>query len=148
MIRVGLGPWGKGIPMMKSDEVVARFTRRAEKLRNIASNVKDREIRSAMLTWATDYDRLAERAIELSSQLDRKYRAGGAPVVKSGPALPAREPGTGDLVHSIDRQSATARRSWWRRTAALHHLGYGLTAVVALAVIAHTLHGGKPGQIP
>lgn len=134
--------------MMKSDEVVARFTRRAEKLRNIASNVKDREIRSAMLTWAADYDRLAERAIELSSELDQKYRARGARVVKNGAALPAGEPGAGELVQSAGPQSATARRSWWRKTAALHQLGYGLTAVFALAVIAHTLHGGKPGQIP
>jgi hypothetical protein len=51
--------------MIRSDEVVGRFIRRAEKLRSIASKVTDREIRDAMLTWAADYDRLVERAIEL-----------------------------------------------------------------------------------
>ena len=61
-------PWGKGIPMIRSDEVVGRFMQRAEKLRSIASKVKDCEIRDAMLTWAADYDRLVERAIELSAR--------------------------------------------------------------------------------
>src|SRR5690348_543213 len=61
--------------MSKSDEVVARFMRRAEKLRSIASNVKDRDIRDAMLVWAADYDRLAERAIQLPSAIATKNRS-------------------------------------------------------------------------
>jgi hypothetical protein len=139
--RVGLEPWGKGIPMIKSDEVVARFTRRAEKLRGIASNVKDREVRDAMLLWAADYDRLADRAIQLPSPLMQNNRSGGAPVAKSPPALPAREL-NGDSVHSIDRPSSKAaqRSCPDRRLPVVHHrLGYGLTAALAFAVVAHIL---------
>lgn len=54
-----------GAPMDKNEQVALRFTRRAEKLRAIASNVKDADARQAMLCWADDYDRLAERSIEL-----------------------------------------------------------------------------------
>lgn len=51
--------------MDKNEQVALRFTRRAEKLRAIASNVKDADALQAMLCWADDYDRLAERSIEL-----------------------------------------------------------------------------------
>jgi len=131
--------------MSKSDEVVARFMRRAEKLRNIASNVKDRDIRDAMLVWAADYDRLAERAIQLPSAIARSR---GSPIARIRTALPAGERPS-DLVHSKDRRSATARwRSPERRwPVVMHRLGYGLTAALAVAVIAHVLNG-KPGQIP
>ena len=134
--------------MSKSDEVVARFMRRAEKLRNIASNVKDRDIRDAMLVWAADYDRLAERAIQLPSAIAIKNRSRGAPTARIRTALPAGE-GPSDLVHSKDRRSATARwRSPERRwPVVMHRLGYGLTAALAVAVIAHVLNG-RPGQIP
>lgn len=53
--------------MYKSDDIVLRFTRRAEKLRTIASTIKDRDTRDAMLRWADDYDRLAQQAIELGT---------------------------------------------------------------------------------
>lgn len=53
--------------MYKSDEVVLHFTRRAEELRAIASNLKDPEAKDAMLRWADDYDRLAERAMQLGT---------------------------------------------------------------------------------
>ena len=53
--------------MLKSDEAALRFTRRADLLRPIAPNVKDAECRDAMLKWAADYDRLAERAMELGA---------------------------------------------------------------------------------
>lgn len=33
----------------------------------IASNIKDPRTRAAMLSWADDYDRLAERAIQLGT---------------------------------------------------------------------------------
>jgi hypothetical protein len=134
--------------MSKTDEVVARFMRRAEKLRSIACNVKDRDIRDAMLVWAADYDRLAERAIQLPSSVAIKNRLRGAPSVRIHTALPAGER-TSDLVHSKDRRSATARwRSPERRwPVVIHRLGYGLTAALAVAVIAHVLNG-KPGHIP
>lgn len=51
--------------MHKVDGAALRFTQRAEELRAIASNVRDPGTRDAMLGWADDYDRLAERAIEL-----------------------------------------------------------------------------------
>jgi len=51
--------------MEKSEQMALRFTHRAEKLRAIAEKVKDPQSREAMLNWARDYDRLAERAIEL-----------------------------------------------------------------------------------
>lgn len=62
--------------MHKVDEVALRFTRRAEELRAIASNVKDPGTRCAMLGWADDYDRLAERAIELGPFATTSQNAG------------------------------------------------------------------------
>ena len=53
--------------MCKSGDVVRRFTRRAEELRNIASNILDPDAKHAMLKWADDYDRLAQRAIEVGT---------------------------------------------------------------------------------
>jgi hypothetical protein len=53
--------------MDKSEQVAARLTRRVEALRAIASNVKDQESREAILDWAADYERLAERAIEVGT---------------------------------------------------------------------------------
>ena len=53
--------------MLKTDEIALRFTRRAEELRTIAPDVQDAECRVAMLKWAADYDRLAERAMELGA---------------------------------------------------------------------------------
>lgn len=54
---------------MDADEIVGRFYRRAEKLRNIASCTQDQDCREAMLRWAEDYERMAERAIEAASNL-------------------------------------------------------------------------------
>lgn len=48
---------------MDADEIVGRFYRRAEMLRSIASCTQDQDCRDAMLKWAEDYERMAERAI-------------------------------------------------------------------------------------
>lgn len=62
--------------MDKSEQTTARFTRRAEALRTIAANVKDQESRDAMLDWAADYERLAERATKLSLESLRQRAPG------------------------------------------------------------------------
>lgn len=51
--------------MANADEIAGRYFRRARKLRNIARNVRDDEIRDEILAWAADYDRLAELAIRI-----------------------------------------------------------------------------------
>lgn len=61
--------------MDKSEQMALRFTRRAAKLRAFAENVTDEESREAMLKWAADYDRLAERALRLGTFLDRPLAA-------------------------------------------------------------------------
>ena len=61
--------------MDKSEQMALRFTRRAAKLRTFAENVTDEESRAAMLKWAADYDRLAERALRLGTFLDRQLTA-------------------------------------------------------------------------
>ena len=53
--------------MDKSKEIAFRFRQRAEELRAIASDVQDTYARNAMFKWAEDYERLAERAIELGT---------------------------------------------------------------------------------
>ena len=61
--------------MDKSEQMALRFTRRAGKLRAFAENVTDDESRDAMLKWAADYDRLAERAIEVGTLSGRPTSA-------------------------------------------------------------------------
>lgn len=58
--------------MDKSEQMALRFTRRAAKLRAFAENVTDEESRAAMLKWAADYDRLAERSIEVGTPSGRR----------------------------------------------------------------------------
>lgn len=53
--------------MNHSDQFALICTRRAEALRVIASDATDIALKDAMLTWAGDYDRLAERAIEMGA---------------------------------------------------------------------------------
>ncbi len=77
---------GRVIVMVELDEIAGRFFRRAEELRSIASNVQDANSRDAMLRWADDYVRLAERAIELSNFAPR--RSG-----ENAPAQPQRAEG-------------------------------------------------------
>jgi len=71
--------------LYKCDQVAVRFTQRAEQLRTIAATVKDPEAREAMIRWADDYDRLAERAIELGP-----FGTTTTPVKLSQPAQPCR----------------------------------------------------------
>lgn len=59
--------------MHKNDAFALICTRRAEKLRSIASNVRDADAQDAMLKWADDYDRLARQAIEAAT-FDRVLR--------------------------------------------------------------------------
>lgn len=48
-------------------ELAEHFSVRAEELRGIAANVKDPQLREAMLRWAADYDLFAKRALALAS---------------------------------------------------------------------------------
>ena len=50
--------------MANPEDIAGRFFRRAEKLRTIARNVKDPDCRNALLAWAADYDRRADRALQ------------------------------------------------------------------------------------
>lgn len=71
--------------MDKSDAFAAICTRRAEKLRSIASNVRDADAQDAMLKWADDYDRLAHQAIEAGT-FDRVLKPRAA--TPQSPAIP------------------------------------------------------------
>lgn len=63
--------------MHKNDAFAVICTQRAEKLRSIASNVRDADTQDAMLKWADDYDRLAQQAIEAGT-FDRVRKPPGA----------------------------------------------------------------------
>ena len=54
----------RGLTVIDPNEAAGRFYRWAEELRTMASNVKDADCRTAMLQWAADYDRMAERVIQ------------------------------------------------------------------------------------
>ena len=56
--------------MVEVEEIIARYTRRAEELRTIAESIRDPENSRALLDWASTYDRLVQRAVEVMSSYD------------------------------------------------------------------------------
>lgn len=67
--------------MTKGEQIALRFTRRAEELRTITSNLRDPDTKDAMLRWADDYGRIAERASELGTFGMPRY---SAPATQTG----------------------------------------------------------------
>jgi hypothetical protein len=57
----------EGAEMAEVEEIIARYTRRAEELRTIAESMRDPENSRALLDWASTYDRLVQRAVEVMS---------------------------------------------------------------------------------
>ena len=51
--------------MAQPEEIIARYARRAEELRTIAGQVRDSENHQALLEWASTYERLVQRAVEV-----------------------------------------------------------------------------------
>ena len=49
---------------MRDHDAALRFQKRAERLRTIASGVKEQKFRDELLQWAQQYDQWAQRAIE------------------------------------------------------------------------------------
>ena len=49
---------------MSSADIVKTYMNRAEELRTIADGIKDPQIRTDLLNWAEDYERMAIRAVD------------------------------------------------------------------------------------
>jgi hypothetical protein len=60
----------EGSGMAGAEEIVARYSRRAEELRTIAESVRDPEYSRALRDWASTYDHLVQRAVEVMSSYD------------------------------------------------------------------------------
>ena len=56
--------------MVEAEEIVARYSRRAEELRTIAESVRDPEYSRALRDWASTDDHMVQRAVEVMSSYD------------------------------------------------------------------------------